>query len=223
MLSDYKMQESYPIVEIFKSIEGEGIRTGDTTVFVRFGGCNLSCSWCDTKYSHDRKEWTYMTREQIAVQILFFKCNKVTFTGGEPLDHADFIKWFRAKNPRMEINIETNGSKDIREFVALNNVIVTMDYKCPSSGMTSKMNKANLSKLCDNDVLKFVVANDEDLDEAVRIVMEHRPACHIYLSPVFGQMDLKKLADFVVSHDFLGLRMGLQIHKFIWDPTARGV
>lgn len=215
--------KKYPIVEIFKSIEGEGIRTGAPTVFVRFGGCNLSCSWCDTKYSHDRKVWTMMTQEDIAVQILYFKCNKITFTGGEPLDHAEFITWFRSRNPHIEINIETNGSKDIGNLVGLYRVIVTMDYKCPSSGMTDKMNKRNIPLLTEDDVLKFVVANNEDLDEVVRIVMEYKPSCHIYVSPVFGQMDLRKLADFVVSHDFLKLRMGLQIHKFIWDPSARGV
>lgn len=224
MLNDYK--DKFPIVEIFKSIEGEGIRTGAPTVFVRFGRCNLNCSWCDTKYSHDSKEYKYMTKEEIATKILSFRCDKITFTGGEPLDvGADFIKWFMANNSGIEVNIETNGSMPIDSFTKLHTdrLIITMDYKCPSSGMTSKMNKNNLRQLRDCDVLKFVVADDADLAEVVKIMMEHKPNGYIYLSPVFGQMDLQKLADFVVNHDFLGLRMGLQIHKIIWEPTARGV
>jgi len=219
-------ENMFYISEIFKSIEGEGIRTGLPVVFVRFGGCNLSCSYCDTGYAQTVKDSKLMSRKQILLDILSHNCNRVTFTGGEPLFAGkDFIKWFLEKHLHgMEVNIETNGSILIPNW--LNDqyrVIITMDYKCFSSGMSHKMVVENLKKLKTKDVLKFVVGDDKDLEQVVKLVIEHEPQCNIYLSPVFGKMDLQKLAEFVVKHDKLNLRLGLQIHKFVWDPNMRGV
>lgn len=214
------------ISEIFKSIEGEGIRTGLPVVFVRFGGCNLSCSYCDTEYAQNIVDCKMMSKEQILLDILSYNCDRVTFTGGEPLFAGkDFIKWFLEKRPHtMEVNIETNGSILIPYWLNdQHRVIITMDYKCFSSGMSPKMVVENIKKLRTKDVLKFVVGDDKDLDQVVKLVIEHEPDCNIYLSPVFGQMDLKKLAKFVIGHDTLNLRLGLQIHKFVWDPNTRGV
>lgn len=217
--------KEYPVVEIFKSIEGEGIRTGSPTVFVRFAYCNLKCSYCDTKYAQSFDEATYMSREEIATKILSLNCKRVTFTGGEPLERGEnFIRWFIKNFPDHGVNIETNGSKDVSKYCTeYSDVIVTMDYKCPSSKMCDKMMISNLEKLTSIDVLKFVVADSNDLKEVVRVLMEHKPRCHIYVSPVLGKMDFETLAKFVVEHDFLGIRMGLQIHKFIWSPDKRGV
>lgn len=219
------LSKSYPVVEIFKSIEGEGIRTGYPTIFVRFAGCNLRCSWCDTDYSHKAEDGNLQTTTQILEQIFNLGCKRVTFTGGEPLiSGGEFIKFFQKNYGGLfDINIETNGSVDISEF-AQYSTMFTLDYKCPSSGVESEMLTENFSYLQDGDVIKFVVANDEDLETVGSVLLTHTPNCdHIFISPVFGQMDLQKLADFVVKHDFLKVRMGLQIHKFIWDPLTRGV
>jgi 7-carboxy-7-deazaguanine synthase len=168
---------------------------------------------------------THLTREQIATGILSLNCKKVTFTGGEPLGQGlEMVQWFIRNFRDIEVNIETNGSMDVKEFCRdYQNVIVTMDYKCPSSGMTDKMRISNLQSLTNRDALKFVVADDKDLQEVVQVLMEHKPSCQIYVSPVFGQMDLQRLAKFVIDHDFLGIKIGLQIHKIIWDPSTRGV
>lgn len=219
-----KIDVRYPVVEIFKSIEGEGKRTGEPTVFVRFAECNLNCSWCDTTYSHKTGEDTmWYTKEELAVEILKYNCFNVTFTGGEPLFRGiNFINWFAHEfGEQFDINVETNGSVDIGKLMS--NVWVTIDYKCPSSGMTEKMNLDNLLKLKKNDVLKFVVADERDLKEVIRIMMNYKPRCTVYVNPVFGKMDLQKLAKFVCDNHFLGIRMGLQIHKIIWDPNTRGV
>jgi 7-carboxy-7-deazaguanine synthase len=98
-----------------------------------------------------------------------------------------------------------------------------MDYKCPSSGMESKMYLDNLEDLRDQDVLKFVVGTTEDLNRVKELLHQYSIKSHIYVSPVFGKMDLKDLTKFVLDNRYLNLRLGLQIHKIIWDPNTRGV
>ena len=223
-----KFGEMYrlPIVEIFKSIEGEGVRTGLPTVFVRFAVCNLNCAWCDTNYSHKLSDATeHLSKEELVSRILVLKCKRITFTGGEPLERGgDFIKWFATNYPDFDINIETNGSKDLSSYTEYDNVMFTVDYKCPSSGMTGKMNLATFKQLRNRDVVKFVVADDVDLQTVLDVMYNKTPTTkQIYLHPVFGQMDLIKLAEFVINYDFLDLRIGIQIHKIIWDPNKRGV
>lgn len=222
---DPEVTKKFPVVEIFKSIEGEGYRTGIPTTFVRFGQCNLKCGYCDTVYAEDREQWTWLTKEQIYIGILQLGLKRITFTGGEPLlNGIDFIAWFY-KNVQedYDINVETNGSLPV-ELAQGDHMWVTMDYKCHSSGMKDKMLVSNLANLRPNDVLKFVVATDRDLQDVIDVMIKYKPRCeNIYLHPVFGQMDLQKLANFVVEHSYLNLRLGLQIHKIIWDPEKRGV
>lgn len=215
------MNKTY-VTEIFKSIEGEGIRTGYPTVFVRFAGCNLDCEWCDTKYSRYKSDGKLMTFEQIYNEIMKYNCRRITFTGGEPLLNKDFIKWFRTKCSGMSINVETNGSVEISDILDYVD-IVTMDYKCKSSGMNVYMYLPNLKVLRRQDVLKFVVSDEKDLAEVLEVVYEYRPKCTIYLSPVFGKMDLQMLANFILDNHMYDFRMGLQIHKIIWDPETRSV
>lgn len=218
------IRDLFAIVEIFKSIEGEGIRTGLPTVFVRFSGCNLRCGYCDTTYGQTNDNSLWLTKEEICHSILSYNCKNITFTGGEPLLYVDFINWFTS-NKRFcnySVNIETNGSRPISE-VCGHSFIITMDFKCVSSGMSAKMDLSNFQYLHKHDVLKFVVGTDEDLAQVEKIIYEYNPICHIYLSPVFGIMDFKKLASFVIDRHFLNLRIGLQIHKIIWNPDTRGV
>lgn len=217
-----RKEDTYPIVEIFKSVEGEGIRVGAPALFVRFGHCNLKCIWCDTLYAQDFKEMNYMSKEQIAAEILRQHCKMVTFTGGEPLQQVEFIKWFCDKYPSFEVNIETNGSMPLNK-ADYEDAIITMDWKCPSSGMNDKMLARNLNVLDNSDVLKFVVADEKDLKEVLRVMMEYHPRATVFVNPVFGKMPFDVLARFIVDNDFLDMRMGLQIHKIIWAPEMRGV
>lgn len=224
-----------PIIETFLSIEGEGQRTGVPVVFVRFAGCNLRCKYCDTRYSYEIEmdpakgpmgnqpnyhliSWVTLTKK-----ILGYNCHQVTFTGGEPLFQNDYIQWFVETFPDITVNIETNGSLPVDQFTVYPNTIVTMDYKCCYSGMDKYMLLENLMELRTQDVIKFVVGTDEDLQQVLEVLHSGNIEAQLYLSPVFGVMDLEKLAKFIIDNRHFRLRMGLQIHKIIWDPNKRGV
>ena len=124
--------------EIFYSIDGEGLRTGELAVFIRLAGCNLNCSYCDTKYALKISNGNKMTIAEILEEVGKYNCKNVTLTGGEPLIHAHIKELIDEliKNG-YKVNIETNGAVDISEY--LNKCLVTMDYKLPSSGMEKFM------------------------------------------------------------------------------------
>lgn len=217
-----KTEEKVTVNEIFFSIEGEGIRAGLPTVFVRFAGCNLRCRWCDSQYAQNPDVGVSLTYEELYKKIEAHGCKRITFTGGEPLLNKDFIKWFRKRCKDMEINIETNGAVDISDILDYADII-TMDYKCYSSGMRDQMLVENLKLLRPQDVLKFVVANYTDLNQMKFILDQYKPKCQIFVSPVFGQMDLQELAEFILKNHEYNLRMQVQLHKIIWGPDKRGV
>jgi 7-carboxy-7-deazaguanine synthase len=211
--------------EIFTSIEGEGIRAGRLCTFIRFTGCNLRCSWCDTRYAFEEG------REMSVAEILDSvpaDARRVTVTGGEPLlqDEAslmDLTDSFIARG--TEVNFETNGSVDYTGFMK-EGTIITADYKLPSSGMSAKMDMEALSKLRGCDVLKFVAADDADLAATEKVLDSLRPVCHVFISPVFGRMDPKRLVEWLKGYAFkdrMDIRIQIQLHKAVWPPDARGV
>ena len=213
------------VCEIFTSIEGEGIRAGKVCTFVRFVGCNLRCEWCDTTYSYDGgKE---MSPAEI-LESIPKDCMLVTLTGGEPLlQDADemntLVDYLVSKG--IEVNFETNGSVDFRPFQR-DGVIITADYKLPSSGMTAKMDIPVLRTLRGCDVLKFVVGSENDIDEMQIILKAIQPACHVFVSPVFGMMEPSRLAEWLKGYDLkdrTDIRLQIQLHKAIWPPEMRGV
>lgn len=210
------------VVEIFKSIDGEGIRAGFPVTFIRLEGCNLRCSYCDTKYSYEEAEYSEMTVEEIYNKVYKLGCERVTLTGGEPLIHEDVDKLVdRLTSDGFEVNIETNGSIDISTYIDMNNVLLTMDYKCPSSGMSNQMLLRNLKTLRRRDVLKFVVGNKEDLDTCRDLIKYTR--AQVFISPVFGEIELKEIVEYMLEHDMQDCRIQLQLHKYIWNPEERGV
>lgn len=209
------------VIEIFKSIEGEGIRAGLPAVFIRLAGCNLRCSYCDTKYSYDITNSVEMSISQICDTVKRFNCSRVTLTGGEPLIHngVDELIW-DLTHQGFEVNIETNGSVSISPF-CISNTIITMDYKCPSSKMEEFMFLENLNFLRNTDVLKFVVGNYEDLDKC-RVIGSNL-STNIFISPVFGKIEPKDIVNYILEHNMNNCRVQLQLHKYIWDPSQRGV
>ena len=211
------------VVEIFKSIDGEGIRAGLPVTFIRLGGCNLHCSYCDTKYAwNGNYQFTEMTPEKIVNKVYKMGCLRITITGGEPLIHKDIDTLINILlDYGFEVNIETNGSVDIRPYVVTGKVIVTMDYKCPSSNMDEFMNIKNLSLLRKQDVLKFVVGSKKDLD-CCRDLVKYTLA-QVFISPVFGKIEPKEIVEYMLEHDMMDCRVQLQLHKFIWNPQERGV
>lgn len=222
------------INEIFSSIDGEGIRTGYLTTFIRSQFCSLHCSYCDTAYSlsaedqNGNKQYTDMSVEEIIEKCDRLGNKRITFTGGEPLIQKDADELINELTSRgYEVNIETNGAVDLNSHLEnWNNpekVIITMDWKSPSSGMNGRMIPSNLSYLMESDVLKFVVGTQEDLDDMLQVVTANDLVCHIFVSPIYGQIEGKDIVEFMKKHDLQNVRVQVQLHKYFWPPQMRGV
>lgn len=221
------------INEIFSSIDGEGIRTGYLVTFIRAFGCSLKCSYCDTMYSCEKQgdELPYkeMTISEIIEQCELLKNKRITFTGGEPLIQKEAYDLIAALIKKgYEVNVETNGAHSIEDFVQMRNVdasklIITMDWKSPYSQMEKRMLKENLPLLRMNDVLKFVVANCEDLDAMKELLANNRLYCNVFVSPVFGQIEGREIVEYLKENDLQNVRVQIQLHKIFWDPQKRGV
>ena len=213
------------VVEIFKSIDGEGIRAGYPATFIRLFGCNLRCSYCDTPYGYEGNDYKEMTVDEIVQECMCLNCPGITLTGGEPLIHKDvniLIKNLLVNG--FEVNIETNGSVDVELLKFLYpQVVITMDWKCPSSGCENKMSIARLKDLKRNDVLKFVVGSKEDLEVCKSIYNTQELECSIFISPIFGKIEPSEIVDYMLENNMMGCRVQLQMHKFIWNPNKRGV
>lgn len=219
----------YKVVEKFVSINGEGIYAGQPAVFIRFQGCNLSCSFCDTGWANEEDvAFTVMSQQQIKDYIEETGIKNVTLTGGEPLLVPDILQLLQllATNQFLHIEIETNGSIELNSFANISNPpSFTMDYKLPGSLMEDNMLVSNFTLLTPKDTVKFVVGNTKDLNRAKEIINEYDliTKCHIYISPVFGKINLEEIVDYLIQNCMNGVTMQLQMHKVIWDPNKRGV
>lgn len=214
------------VIEKFLSINGEGLKSGELAVFIRFQGCNLRCPYCDTKYSYINPKYQELEVEEIIDYIKSTNVNNVTLTGGEPLIQPDVDKLINElSNLGYRVELETNGSVDISKYVGLNGVSFTLDYKGPSSLMEDKMNLENYKYLGKNDVVKFVCGSDIDLLKAKEIILKYHlnEYTNPFISPMFGEIELEKIVDFMKDNNLNGVRLQLQIHKIIWDKDKRGV
>lgn len=218
----------FKVVEIFESINGEGMRAGELAVFVRMKGCNLSCNYCDTMWANENNcEFEDMTAEQIVDRVKESGIKNVTLTGGEPLLQKDISMLLKAFSDEKDIRveIETNGSVSLKPFLEFENVSFTMDYKLPESGMEKYMNLENFKFLRKKDTLKFVASSVNDLEKAKQVIEEYNLTnkVNIIFSPVFGKIKLTDIVDFMKDNKLNDMRMQLQLHKFIWNPEERGV
>lgn len=197
------------VAEIFQSIQGEGWNQGKPTVFIRLVGCNLNCAWCDTQYA--REGGTEMSVQEIIAEIANLRPHRVCITGGEPLLQFPGLVPLLASlcGHGYQVEIETNGTVDPSNARAF--AQVTMDVKCPSSGMTSGLEY--LEVLGPEDAVKFVVADTRDLQYMESVVRAHQIRAEIFVSPVWGS-DLRAIADYIVEHN-LPVRMQVQLHRII--------
>lgn len=216
------MKNKLNINEIFYSIQGEGKNAGKPCVFIRLQGCNLRCEWCDTKYAWNTNENIIMSFDEIIKEVDKYDCHFVEFTGGEPLLQENFIdlaQFFLDKE--YMVAVETSGSKNISNLPA--DIIKIMDIKCPSSGMSENNLFENFSHLNIIDEIKFVIADEKDYHYAKRIIEKYKlnqKVNHIALSPSYGLLDGAKLAELILN-DHLDVSLGLQLHKYLWDPEER--
>jgi 7-carboxy-7-deazaguanine synthase len=223
------------ITEIFKSIQGEGTRAGLPCVFVRLTGCNLRCTWCDTAYA-------FYGGEKMSVDDVVGRVRElagsdanrialVEITGGEPLlqkETPDLASRLLAEG--FTVMIETSGERFIGALPP--EVIKIVDVKCPDSGEANTFDMANLDAIGKNDEIKFVISTRRDYQFARDFTREHRltnRVAEVLFSPVFPDpegkwqgLNARELAEWILA-DGSPVRLGLQLHKFIWDPATRGV
>ena len=212
---------SLRVTEIFHSIQGESSHTGKPCVFIRLTGCPLRCTWCDTEYAF--VGGTVKTLQEIMEQVRTFDCPLVEITGGEPLYQPETLPLMTMLcDAGYEVLIETSGAMDITQVDHRAHVI--LDVKCPGSGMVDRMHWDNLSRLSRKDEAKFVIKDREDYEWAVDVMKRYdlNRRCTVLFSPVFGELDLHPLAEWVLQ-DRLQVRLQIQLHKFIWAPQMRGV
>ena len=225
------------ITEIFKSIQGESSYAGLPCIFVRLTGCNLRCTWCDTAYAfhggtkHSLDEVLARVKELSAGQNGAGDVRLIEITGGEPLlqpETPELARRLLAEG--YTVLIETSGERDVSALPR--EVVKIVDVKCPDSGEFGTFRIANLDALERKDEVKFVISSRGDYEFARQFVAEHRVAEKVHeilFSPVFADpegawpaMDARALAEWILA-DNLPVRLGLQLHKFIWDPAMHGV
>ena len=205
--------------EIFYSIQGEGILVGVPSIFLRLTGCNLRCSYCDTKYAYVQGE--EMSIPAILDAIKKFTCTNICITGGEPLLQKDTVKLIETLlQKNYKLCLETNGSISIKKLVGKKFLVISLDIKCPSSGSHEQMNIKNISYLSEKDQLKFIINNKKDYNYAKEILKRYNPSCNVFFQSVWGT-NPQKLASWILN-DRLPVRLALQLHKIIWGEK-RGV
>jgi len=221
----------YNVIEKFLSIDGEGPSAGEIATFIRFGRCNLVCSWCDTAYSiSEDVVGETLTKEEIYKYIKENGTKNVTLTGGEPLiqNEIEELIDFLSKDTELLIHIETNGSMPIythEQFERLTNVSFIVDYKLPSSGMEEMMDIKNFEVLSLQDVCKFVIGTIEDLKRAKEVVDHYRltEKCLVHFSPITTTIQPVEIVEFMKTNQMNDIRLQIQLHKIIWSPETRGV
>lgn len=214
------------IVEKFISIDGEGPTAGGLSVFIRLAGCNLKCIWCDTCYAQDYNSFNEeLTVNEIVDYVKGTGIHHVTLTGGEPLIHNDVKNLLSELSKVVEIHVETNGSVDVSEYRVSEKVHFVIDYKLPESGMENEMCLQNLATANKNDAYKFVISSESDAYKAIKIIKEYNleNTTQVYLSSVFENFTPKELVEIMKKEKLNGVKLQLQMHKFIWDKNKRGV
>jgi 7-carboxy-7-deazaguanine synthase len=208
--------------EIFHSIQGESSQAGRPCVFVRLTACDLRCSWCDTAYAfHEGRK---MSVDEVVAAVAGYGCPLVEITGGEPLLQEEVYPLMeRLLADGCTVMLETGGHRPIARVPAA--VLKIVDVKCPASGEAARNDWSNLERLAPHDEVKFVIQDRADYDFARDVIARHRLASRapaVLLSPVHGILDAKTLSEWMLA-DRLPARLQLQIHKYIWTPTTRGV
>jgi 7-carboxy-7-deazaguanine synthase len=226
------------ITEIFRSIQGEGTRAGLPCVFVRLTGCNLRCTWCDTAYAfHGGKK---MSVEEVLTRVDELAGRQadgravvptVELTGGEPLLQEEIYPLAeKLLAAGYTVLIETSGERSIARLPK--DVIKIVDVKCPDSGEADTFLGSNLDALCKQDEVKFVISTRRDYEFAREFTKEHRlgeRVMAVLFSPVFADpagkweaLEPRTMVEWILE-DGLPVRLGLQLHKFVWHPATRGV
>ena len=225
------------ITEIYKSIQGESSYAGLPCVFVRLTGCNLRCHWCDSEYTFTGGRKMAIEEVEAEVERLSPNGGLVEITGGEPmLQEREVVPLMeRLLNGGYNVLLETSGERPLEKVPK--EIIKIVDVKCPHSGEPQTFRMENLDTLTSRDEVKFVVSDRDDYEFARAFAADHQLGARVssvILSPAFSKeasgardtshclIDPRELAEWMLA-DNVQARLGLQLHKFIWDPAAKGV
>jgi 7-carboxy-7-deazaguanine synthase len=216
------MEGKLTVNEIYLSIQGESTWAGLPCAFVRLTGCDSRCTYCDTEYAFF--EGVRKSLQEILSEVLALDCPLVEITGGEPLLQKNVLPLMSLLcNADRTVLLETSGAHDISKIDP--RVHRIMDLKTPSSGESSRNLYSNISLLNRRDEVKFVIGSREDYEWS-----REQIECHglakivraVLLSPVFGRIEPRQIVEWMLK-DRLPARFQLQVHKFVWEPRARGV
>lgn len=225
--------DKFKVVEKFVSINGEGKRAGELACFIRFAGCNLNCSYCDTHWANEPEAaFELLGADEIIDFINESGALNVTLTGGEPMLQGEgkimeLVSGICSMTG-CRIEIETNGAADLLMFSVTDygkRVSITMDYKLPGSGMEEYMLLENFKYLRKNDTVKFVISDENDMERAAEIVKEYRldERFTVFFSTAFSRMKPADVVAYMIEHKLNKVKLQLQLHKYIWEPDKRGV
>lgn len=207
--------------EIFFSIQGESSWSGYPTVFIRTSGCHLRCTYCDTTYAyHDGQ---MMSVEDILKKVESFGARYVCVTGGEPLLQTAVYPLMNELCDRgLNVSLETSGDKDCSQVDERVKKII--DVKTPDSGEPNAFCRTNLNFINSVTEFKFVICSEKDFDWAENFARENKlfSKSNVLYSPSFNQLEEKWLAQKILSENSPA-RLQLQLHKYIWSPSTRGV
>ncbi len=209
------------ICEIFKSIQGESTYAGMVCTFIRVSGCNICCTYCDTPYA--REKGRDVTVSQILDMVAGFQCPLIEITGGEPLLQQKIPELCRLLlDSGYTVLVETNGSRDIS--LLPDGCIRIMDIKTPGSGCSDSFLTENLNHLNSRDECKLVLCGKDDFDWACDFVRKKRlhETCTVIFSPAAEILAPRKLAEWICNGN-IPVRLGLQLHTYIWGNNVRGV
>ena len=215
-------EKTVTVNEIYFSVQGESTWAGLPCVFVRLTFCDLRCNYCDTEYAF--YEGKKLTLGEIVPAVVRYDCPLVEVTGGEPLLQKNVLPLMTLlADAGRTVLLETSGAHDISKVDP--RVHRIMDLKTPGSGEVERNLFANIEHLTQRDEVKFVIGSREDYEWSRTQLREHRlpERCRAVLfSPIFGRIDPREIVGWVLA-DNLPVRFQLQMHKFIWAPTERGV
>ena len=241
--SEPAASRTLPVAERFVSVNGEGRAAGKLAAFIRFTGCNLACSYCDTMWANAPAAAECAERVPVADLVAWARETRVeciTLTGGEPALQPELPCLVRALLAEpgplgrgLRVEIETNGAAELRELAQLREECVslpssltfTVDWKLPASGMEGRMLRENFALLDARDTVKFVCGGEGDLARMLEVSRELGlpNRVPVYLSPVFGRLDPARIVDFMQENNLTWATAQLQLHKIIWPGVEKGV
>jgi len=195
-----------PVVEEFFSLQGEGYHTGKAAYFIRLGGCDVGCSWCDSRFSWDKNLHPMINTDDIIDHVVKSGTDSVVVTGGEPLMwNLDYL-CSELKDKHIYTYIETSGAYELSGI---------WDWIC----LSPKMNMPPTDQICKlADELKVIIQDKNDFGWAEKYRGLVSRKCRLYLQPEWARFEIiiPEIVEYIKRHPVW--RISLQTHKYMHIP-----